>query len=129
MLGAVKDTQGQKAALLAVMGDSARTRYEVADSFGIQPEAWVQLKEALPQFDENGNGSYSGAEIEKAIDALGGDGSLLAPWDKEPLRLSREEKAVLWQLFTGNKSGSGNPYSTRVGRQAAKALEEAKEEE
>lgn len=129
VLGAVKDTQGQKAALLAVMGDSARTRYEVADSFGIQPEAWVQLKEALPQFDENGNGSYSGAEIEKAIDALGGDGSLLAPWDKEPLRLSREEKAVLWQLFTGNKSGSGNPYSTRVGRQAAKALEEAKEEE
>lgn len=129
VLGAVKDTQGQKAALLAVMGGSARARYEIADSFGIQPEAWVQLKEALPQFDENGNGSYSGAEIEKAIDALGGDGSLLAPWDKEPLRLSREEKAVLWQLFTGNKSGSGNPYSTRVGRQAAKALEEAREEE
>ena len=128
VLNAVKDAKGQKAALLTVMSDSARMRYEIAGSFGIQPEAWVQLKEALPLFDEDGNGSYSGREVTKAIDALGSDGSILAPWDKEPLRLSREEKAALWQLFTGSKSGSGNPYSTRVGRQAAKELERVREE-
>lgn len=129
VLDTVKGADGRKAALLTVMGGSARMRYEIADSFGIQPEAWVQLKEALPLFDEDGSGSYSGREVAKAIDALGGDGSLLAPWDKEPLRLSREEKAVLWQLATGNKSGGGNPYSTRVGRQAAKELERARGEE
>lgn len=129
---AVMDTAGsaenQKTALLTIMSDSARTRYEVADSFGIEPEAWVQLKEALPQFDEDGNGSYTGAEVENVIDALGGNGALLAPWDKDPLRLTREEKAALWQVFTGNKSGNGNPYSTRVGKQMAKELEKAREE-
>ena len=129
---AVMDTAGsaenQKAALLTIMSDSARIKYEVADSFRIEPEAWVQLKEALPQFDEDGNGSYTGAEVENAIDALGGNGALLALWDKDPLRLTREEKAALWQAFTGNKSGSGNPYSTRVGKQVAQELEKAREE-
>lgn len=124
VMDTAKGTADQTAALLAVMSDSTRMKFEIAGSFGIEPEAWVQLKEALPQFDANENGSYSGAEIESAIDALCGDGSLVAPWDKEPLRLSREEKAVLWQLYTGSISGSGNPYSTRVGKQVAKALEE-----
>lgn len=128
VLDAAGGESNQKAALLVVMSDSARMRYEIADQYGIKAEAWVQVKEALPQFDENKNGSYSSKEIEKAIDALAGDGHLLAPWDKDPIRLSREEKAVLWQLFTGSASGSGNPYSTRVGKQVAKELERAREE-
>ena len=128
VLDAAGSAENQKTALLTIMSDSARMRYEVADSFGIEPEAWVRLKEALPQFDADGNGSYTGAEVENAIDALGGNGALLAPWDKDPLRLSREEKAALWQAFTGNKSGSGNPYSTRVGKQVAQELEKAREE-
>lgn len=128
VLDAAGGERNQKAALLVVMSDSARMRYEIADQYGIKAEAWVQVKEALPQFDENKNGSYSSKEIEKAIDALAGDGHLLAPWDKDPIRLSREEKAVLWQLFTGSASGSGNPYSTRVGKQVAKELEQAREE-
>lgn len=128
VLDAAGGERNQKAALLVVMSDSARMRYEIADQYGIKAEAWVQVKEALPQFDENKNGSYSSKEIEKAIDALAGDGHLLAPWDKDPIRLSREEKAVLWQLFAGSTSGSGNPYSTRVGKQVAKELERAREE-
>lgn len=128
VLDAAGGERNQRAALLVVMSDSARMRYEIADQYGIKAEAWVQVKEALPQFDENKNGSYSSKEIEKAIDALAGDGHLLAPWDKDPIRLSREEKAILWQLFTGSASGSGNPYSTRVGKQVAKELERAREE-
>lgn len=128
VLDAAGGERNQKAALLVVMSDSARMRYEIADQYGIKAEAWVQVKEMLPQFDENKNGSYSSKEIEKAIDALAGDGYLLAPWDKDPIRLSREEKAVLWQLFTGSASGNGNPYSTRVGKQVAKELERAREE-
>lgn len=128
ILEAADNPVDQKAGLLSVMGDSARMKYEIADAYGIEPEAWVQLKEALPQFDVNENGSYSGAEIEAAIDALCGDGSLVAPWDKEPLRLSREEKAVLWQLYTGSTSGKNNPYSSRVGNETGKRLEKAKEE-
>ena len=129
VLDAVKGTQDQRAALLTVMEDSARMKYQIADRYGIQPEAWVQVKEALPWFDENGNGSYSGREIEAAIDALAGNGRMLAPWDKDPIRLSREEKAVLWQLFTGSKSGGGNPYSTRVGNKVAQELARARGEE
>ncbi len=127
VLDTARGAENQKAALLTVMEDSARTRFEIAAEYGITPEAWVRLKEAVPQFDADGNGSYSGKEVRRAIDALGGDGSLLAPWDKAPVRLSREEKAVLWQLFTGNKSGGGNPYSTRVGKKVAGELEEARE--
>lgn len=127
VLDTARGREYQKAALLTVMSGSARMRYEIADGYGITPEAWVRLKEVLPQFDADGNGSYSGEEVRSAIDALGGDGSLLAPWDKDPIRLSREEKAALWQLFTGNKSGSGNPYSMRIGKQVAKESEEARE--
>ncbi|WP_299965864.1 hypothetical protein [uncultured Oscillibacter sp.] len=118
----------QQVALLTVMSDSARMRYEIAAQYGVTAEAWVRVKEALPQFDENGNGSYSGAEIKKAIDALAGSGELLTTWDGRPLSLSREEKAALWQMFTGNESGGGNPYSTRIGKQAGKELERAREE-
>ena len=127
VVDAVKDTNAQKAALLTVMEDSARMRYEIASSYGIKPEAWVQVKEALPQFDADNNGSFSNSEVKSAIDALSGNGALLAPWNKEPIRLSREEKAVLWQLFTGGKSGSGNPYSVRVGKKVAEELERSRE--
>ncbi len=126
---AAKGSQAQEAALRTVMEDGARMKFEIASGYGIKPEAWVQVKEALPQFDADGNGSFSSREVKNAIDALAGSGALLAPWDKEPIRLSREEKAVLWQLFTGSKSGGGNPYSVRVGRKVGKELERAKEEE
>ena len=129
-IDAASDAETQKAALKAVMTDDAWAKFQIADSFGIVPEAWVRLKETLPKYDTDGNGSYKNTEVEAAIDGMSGSGALLAPWDVESSRaelyLTNDEKAVLWQLFTGSKSAKGNPYSATVGRRVLDAKEAAK---
>ncbi len=44
------------------------------------------------------------------------------------LYLTNDEKAVLWQLFTGSKSATGNPYSKSMARKVLEAKEAAKDE-
>lgn len=126
---AVDGTSAQRDALLAVMKDSTKQKYEIADSYGIEARTWVQLKEILPQFDEDGNGSYKGEEIENAIDALNGHSGIMLPGGDGPQQLTNEMRAVLWQLFTGSKSAKNNPYSERVGSQVIAEREKAKQED
>ncbi len=128
-IDAVDGTSAQRDALLAVMKDSTKQKYEIADSYGIEARTWVQLKEILPQFDEDGNGSYKGEEIENAIDALNGHSSIMLPGGDGPQQLTNEMRAVLWQLFTGSKSAKNNPYSERVGSQVIAEREKAKQED
>ena len=125
----VDGTSAQRDALLAVMKDSTKQKYEIADSYGIEARTWVQLKEILPQFDEDGNGSYKGEEIENAIDALNGHSGIMLPGGDGPQQLTNEMRAVLWQLFTGSKSAKNNPYSERVGSQVIAEREKAKRED
>lgn len=128
-IDAVDGTSAQRDALLAVMKDSTKQKYEIADSYGIEARTWVQLKEILPQFDEDGNGSYKGEEIENAIDALNGHSSIMLPGGDGPQQLTNEMRAVLWQLFTGSKSAKNNPYSERVGSQVIAEREKTKQED
>lgn len=128
-IDAVDGTSAQRDALLAVMKDSTKQKYEIADSYGIEARTWVQLKEILPQFDEDGNGSYKGEEIENAIDALNGHSGIMLPGGDGPQQLTNEMRAVLWQLFTGSKSAKNNPYSERVGSQVIAEREKAKRED
>lgn len=128
-IDAVNGTSAQRDALLAVMKDSTKQKYEIADSYGIEARTWVQLKEILPQFDEDGNGSYKGEEIENAIDALNGHSGIMLPGGDGPQQLTNEMRAVLWQLFTGSKSAKNNPYSERVGSQVIAEREKAKQED
>ena len=128
-IDAVDGTSAQRDALLAVMKDSTKQKYEIADSYGIEARTWVQLKEILPQFDEDGNGSYKGEEIENAIDALNGHSGIMLPGGDGPQQLTNEMRAVLWQLFTGSKSAKNNPYSERVGNQVIAEREKAKRED
>ena len=128
-IDAVDGTSAQRDALLAVMKDSTKQKYEIADSYGIEARTWVQLKEILPQFDEDGNGSYKGEEIENAIDALNGHSGIMLPGGDGPQQLTNEMQAVLWQLFTGSKSAKNNPYSERVGSQVIAEREKAKQED
>jgi hypothetical protein len=127
-IDAVDGADAQRDALLAVMKDSTKQKYEIADSYGIEARTWVQLKEILPQFDEDGNGSYKGEEIENAIDALNGHSGIMLPGGDGPQQLTNEMRAVLWQLFTGSKSAKNNPYSERVGSQVIAEREKAKQE-
>ena len=128
-IDAVDGADAQHDALLAVMKDSTKQKYEIADSYGIEARTWVQLKEILPQFDEDGNGSYKGEEIENAIDALNGHSGIMLPGGDGPQQLTNEMRAVLWQLFTGSKSAKNNPYSERVGSQVIAEHEKAKQED
>lgn len=128
-IDAVDGTSAQRDALLAVMKDSTKQKYEIADSYGIEARTWVQLKEILPQFDEDGNGSYKGEEIENAIDALNGHSGIMLPGGDGPQQLTNEMRAVLWQLFTGSKNAKNNPYSERVGSQVIAEREKAKRED
>ena len=128
-IDAVDGTSAQRDALLAVMKDSTKQKYEIADSYGIEARTWVQLKEILPQFDEDGNGSYKGEEIENAIDALNGHSGIMLPGGDGPQQLTNEMRAVLWQLFTGSKSAKNNPYSERVGSRVIAEREKAKRED
>ena len=108
----------QKAALKAIMSESAIEKYEIADSYGISPLSYVRLKEILPGYDADGNGSYSQAEITAAIDSLGGaSGGIVLPGGDGDQKLTLIQQAVLWQLYTGSKSAKNNPYSTSIGQQ------------
>lgn len=128
-IDAVDGADAQHDALLAVMKDSTKQKYEIADSYGIEARTWVQLKEILPQFDEDGNGSNKGEEIENAIDAMNGHGGIMLPGGDGPQQLTNEMRAVLWQLFTGSKSAKNNPYSERVGSQVIAEREKTKQED
>ncbi len=108
------DVEDQLVALSAVMSDAQFQKVEIANNFGVSPDAYVTLQEIKPQYDADGNGSYKNAEIKAAVDGL-------------PGYYTTEQKAVLWQLATGSTSSRNNPYSRQVGQQVLDARAAAKE--
>ena len=116
-------TEDQMNALKAVMTESHYGKLEIALSYGIEPESYVHLKEIMPDYDADGTGSLSGDELKKAIDSMGGN-------DLPSVgSLTREQQAVLWQLYSSAKSASNNPYNIAVGRKVLEAKNKKKEEE
>ncbi len=107
------DVNDQLAALDMVMSDSQIQKVEIACSFGVTPDSYVRLQEIKAQYDADGNGSYTHAEIRSAINSMVG--------------LSTKQKAVLWQLATGATSAKNNPYDRSVGQKVLDEREKAKE--
>lgn len=109
----------------AVTADDGREDVQAAQ-LEHQCSAYVELKDILPQYDTNGNGSYTQAETEAAIDALsGGEQNLLLVLmgdAREGLSLTRTQKAVLWQIQNKSWKPAKNPYDTKVGQQVYDAL-------
>lgn len=105
----------QVAALQAVSYESTGIKIRIGYENGLAPGALVYLKRILPEFDENGNGSYSQKEVTAAIDAVCGDDNVLyALTGTTPhgFNLNNDQKAVLWQLQCNGKK---NPYNQAVG--------------
>lgn len=117
MLETSGDKDEQIQALSTVMYDSEFEKLQLADSFGFAPEVSVILYETLPSYDYDGNGSYKQDEVKAAIDAMsGGDsGGIMLPGGNT-VQLTNEERAALWQIWTGSKSAKNNPYDTDVGQ-------------
>lgn len=128
VIDSISNVDQQMSALSSVMNESTYTKVSVGYDFGVSPNAYVTVKEILPQFDEpndKGNlGTYTQEEYEAALDSLSG-GSPILPGDTR-VNLTNDQKAVLWQLLTGSKSAKNNPYSRSIGQQVIDALESAK---
>ena len=105
----------QLAALEAVMPESEYGKLQTGTAYGVTPKAYVDLKEALPRHDSDGNGSFNQAEVEAAINSLGGLGGLGGG-------LSNSQKAALWQMYNKSWSAKNNPFSVSVGQRVHDAL-------
>ena len=121
-LDAAQTGEEEMNALKAVMDERQFAKLGIARDYGIDPELFVSLKEVLPQFDENENGSINSDELEAAIDAMGG-GLLPAVG-----RLTQAQQAALWQIYTTSTDPTKNPFGVGVGRKVQKAKEAAIEE-
>ena len=123
----------QMDALAAVMPDSTYAKLEIGYRYGVTPEAWVTLKTILPQFDADGSGGYSQAEVQAAIDSFGTSGGGLDWGITLPtagdLALTNDQKAALWQIITDGKNGKNNPYSTSIGKEVYDAMHGAAEDD
>jgi|GEM_PF-859922 len=100
----------QLAAAGIALDAATYAKVQLAANNGVKLRAYVSFKETLPKYDKDGNGSYTHAEVEAAIDAMSG--------------LSVNQKAVLWQLQTGGKT---NPYNAALGAQLKAKLSETKD--
>ena len=110
----------EMAALSQVMSESEYAKVEAGSAHGITPGVYVTFKELLPQYDEDGNGSYSQEEVENAIDDIGPRFGIAAPSygsaNAKNANLTNAQRAVLWQLANKSWKPESNPYSVYVGR-------------
>lgn len=96
-------------------------RYRTAaggTDYGITPEIYISYRETLPQYDADGNNSYTQKEVQAALDAIriGSSGQLGGLGRLGGGELTRQQKAVLWQLANSSWKPSKNPYDTGIGQ-------------
>lgn len=124
---AVMDTLGDDeerlAALGTVLSESQYKKVSIAAQNGLDPEVWVDFREILPDFDADGNGSYTQTEVEDAIRALSDGTNYGTLLGKTARNLSKDEMAILWQM-SGKWNADNNPFSRITGRKVKKLFEE-----
>lgn len=113
VMAGVSDPQKQMISLSVVMTDSQYAKLTTARGFGVSPADFVSANEKIAKYDRDGNGRLTQAEVTQGISNL---------------RLTTQQKAVLWQLITGSSSAKNNPYSQAIGERVIAALEKAKTE-
>ncbi|MBR5460643.1 MAG: hypothetical protein IKV53_07205 [Clostridia bacterium] len=99
-------------ALKALVTEDAQSkRLDLCYDNDVPLKAFTALKLNMSEYDTNGNGSYSAAEYQKAIDGLfpTSYGFALPGGDNE-ISLTVQQKAALWQIVTGSSSVKNNPY-------------------
>lgn len=125
VVDAVSDPDERLAALGTVLSDSQYRKVSVAADAGLDPEVWVAFREILPEFDSDGNGSYTQEEMEDAIRAFSSGTSYGSTLMKQGRNLSRDEMAILWQIG-GNWKSANNPFSKPTGKKVKDLLDTEK---
>lgn len=113
VMAGVTDPERQMISLSVVMTDSQYAKLTTARGFGVSPADFVSANEKIAKYDRDGNGRLTQAEVTQGISNL---------------RLTMQQKAVLWQLITGSSSAKNNPYSQAIGERVIATLEKAKTE-
>lgn len=113
VMAGVTDPERQMISLSVVMTDSQYAKLTTARGFGVSPADFVSANEKIAKYDRDGNGRLTQAEVTQGISNL---------------RLTTQQKAVLWQLITGSSSAKNNPYSQAIGERVIATLEKAKAE-
>lgn len=102
--------EDQLAALEGVLSESEYQKVQAGQSHGVEPGQYVQVRQALRE--QLGEKTPSQDEVEAVLDRM--------------LGLSRNQKAVLWQLMNKSWKSKNNPYSSSVGGAVYDALNEEK---
>lgn len=86
--------------------------------YGITPEVYIDFRETLPDYDADGNGSFTREEVKNAIDGMSGEtnGLSLPSLGGGSGSLTNTQKAVLWQLYNKSWKARNNPYDSTVGQ-------------
>lgn len=95
------------------------------EEYGIAPAAYVRAQEIKLQYDADGNGSLTNKEWQAVVDAISSDNVVLGG-DNTIFYMTNPQRAVLWQMLTGNKSSKSNPYSREWGEKVVRKSEEWK---
>ena len=106
IVDAVGSETVQLAAMKTVMAEKAWLKLQAAGEYGVSPEDFVEVSEAALRIDD-GNGRYSQKEVVEALNQFPHIGAYA--------------KAALWQILTGAKEATNNPYSKKVGQEIVDA--------
>ena len=98
-------------ALKALVTEEAQSKkLDLCYDNNVPLKAFTALKLNMSEYDTNGNGSYSAAEYQKAIDGLfPTDYGFVLPGGDNEISLTVQQKAALWQIATGSSSVKNNP--------------------
>ena len=115
------DPEQQLKALETVNLESQQVKFKVAYENGVMPEVYAAVIAELPNYDEDGNGSLNQEEVKNALNSMG-RGALTLPGGANDFTLSRQDKAVIWQLCNKSWKGTSNPFGVGVGKKIYDAL-------
>lgn len=98
----------QEAALSVLMSEDSYAKYETVREYGVTPEYYVTFKQAMPEYDEDGNGKYTQKEVTSAIVSM---------FPMFPTQEQKRIQAALWQMANKQWKSKNNPFSTSVGEE------------
>lgn len=121
---------GSSIAAANMLAVNDRKKVAILYERGIDPEAYISMREYLLYLDDNGTVDQD--EARRAINAVS-KGSTTAGYgySGRALELSKSEKAALWQCVSSSWSSEKNPFNTTVGAKVKSAIKKqgADEEE
>lgn len=109
------------------MDEPTWDKVDVGYGMGVSPAAYVTLKEVLPQYDADKNGSYKNDEVTEAIKAMTSYDISLPGGSKKKFALTAQQQAILWQIQTGSTTAKNNPFDKAAGESYVEQISRRKE--